>query len=752
MRTPIWVLLPLALCAACGGENVTFSNDPTSSSSSGDPQGGSGGGGAPPVEDGGGGSEETGGGSSGGMGGQGGDPMVCTPGASQCSGLDVETCNSEGSAWEVTQTCPFICDQGACGGVCAPNDQKCDGQTPQTCDSNGQWSNGTDCEFVCTAGTCTGSCTPATVQCNGNTVQTCNGMGTWDNTLVCPYVCSGGACGGVCVPGNTQCDGNTVETCDGAGMWQSGAPCPFVCQAGACSGVCIPGTVECDGSGTKTCNVNGQWAATVPCPGDVNADPTCSAGICGTTCQTGFEDCTGAPGCESDLSDPATCGSCNNTCNSTGGTPTCSMGMCGIICDSTHEDCANGASDGCETTLGTLTDCSTCNDACNSPPANAVGVCDGVQQGCGYACLSGWDDCENGATDGCEHDVTGDPWNCGGCGISCHGGSCVAGVCEWPIDKVADATDVTSLAVGSQEVYWTEADGDIQKALSTGGPAVLLASGQNDPQAAVTDGTKVIWSNTTSPKKIQAVPVGGGSVQTLVSGHGPLELTHDGVELFWTDATTYTPCLCSTYSETNIWRAPIAGGTPTVANSTMSPPGSRAWPSWPGVVVDSGHIYRIFWASTSAAGNVQWLDKTNPLLFGNWSSAWTGGPSHLAISPNGEKLAYFNGWHIQALDSRQLMGSSNEVQVVSAPGLVSLAIDDTYAYYIVKPNGVSWSTIYKAPLVGGPGTIIANFQFAADHIHVDGSHVYWVTEGYKFANPNPSTPDVPDPVVLRVAK
>lgn len=705
------------------------------------------------------------------MGGEGGGdtPPICTPGLAQCDGADLEVCNGEGSAWEVTSTCPFVCDQGACAGECAPNDAQCDGVTPQTCNNAGQWTNEAACDFICTAGACTGACTPAAVICNGTTVQTCNGQGAWDDALVCPYVCSGGACTGVCVPGAAQCNGLAVDTCDVNGQWQTGSPCLFVCSGGACIGACVPGTFECDGTGTRTCDGQGQWNTTVPCPGDVNADPTCSVGVCGTTCQTGYDNCTSAPGCESDLSDPATCGTCSNVCNSTGGTATCSMGTCGITCDGTHADCVNGATDGCETDLGTVTDCSTCDDACSTPPAHAAGVCDGIQEGCGYVCVGLWDDCQNGAADGCEHDVSDDPWNCGGCGISCHGGTCSAGVCEWPIEKVADAIDVTSLALGTpygpQEVYWTEADGDVQKAPSAGGQATLLASGQTGAQAAVTEGTKVIWSNTTIPKKIQAVAVGGGAVQSLVTGHGPLELTHDGSELFWTGEASYTPCFCSTYSTTDIWRMAITGGVPAIANTTVTPPSSRAWPSWPGVVVDSGFIYRVNWESTDAFGRVIWLDKTNPLLFGNSANSviynstqvFFSAPSHLVMSPNGEKMALFTtltlgGESIIQMDSRQNLGTANATRVAGSPGLVDLVIDDTHAFYIRKTSGVAWSTVLKVPLAGGAETIIADFQFNADHIKVDGGYVYWATEGYKFANPNPSTPDVADPVVLRVAK
>ena len=769
METRIWVLSLLLATSACGGgQDVTFGNGNTGGesgsetggsstggvieaggSAGGTPDGGGGTGGDPVGGAGG----EAGMGGAAGQGGQGGAP-ICAPGTTQCSGLDVETCNQDGSAWATTSTCPFVCSAGACTGVCSPSSTKCDGLTPQTCNNQGQWDNGSPCPFVCTAGACTGSCTPNAVQCNGNTVQTCNGQGTWDNTQLCPYVCSNGACTGVCVPGATQCSGDTVQTCSGQGQWTSGSPCPFVCQAGACTGVCVPGSKKCSGSSTQTCNVNGQWAAPVACPTGPNENPTCSAGVCGTTCQAGFDDCTNAPGCESDLSNPATCGSCNNTCDSTGGTPTCTNGTCGIICDSQHADCTNAP--GCETPLGTTSDCLSCGDSC-AAPANAVGVC--TPSGCDFACTGLWDDCANGASDGCEKDVSSDPWNCGGCGISCYGGTCTNGACNEGVTKVADALDVTSLALGASEVYWTEGSGNIEKAPSAGGQAVLLASGESIPQAAVTDGVNVIWSNVGT--NIRKVPVSGGPTTTLVAGQGPLELTHDGVDLWWTDQTSYTPCFCSTTTWTQVWKAPLSGG-PAVLFNAVNPNVTQAWGSWPGLAVNSTRVFRARWMSAPAYSDVFYHEKANPSSTSTLVSIVDGqgfnAADHLVISPNGFNLAWRGGvswnWIYTVLEN----GSGGDVVAAMNGTVVDLVIDDTSVYYIWASNAGAQARrkIYRKGLgdgaVPGQGTLLVDNQFKADHIKVDGAHIYWYTEGYKFDDLNPAVPNVAETAILRAPK
>lgn len=751
----------------------------------------------------------SGGGGLGGTGGSGGSPSICTPGETKCDGLDVETCNQAGTAWNVTETCPFLCDQGACtgvclpgtnqcngvdvetcdgqgqwqttstcpfvcsngacSGVCLPGSMKCDGQTPQTCDGNGQWVDGSACQYVCSQGTCTGSCTPGTIQCNGTTVQTCNNQGTWDNTQVCPYVCQAGSCTGVCVPGSTQCSGNTVQTCGSNGQWQSGSACPFICQAGACTGVCVPGSVKCSGSSTQTCNSNAQWAAPVACPGAPNANPTCSNGTCGWTCQAGFDDCTGAPGCESNLSNPATCGSCNNTCNSSGGTATCSMGTCGITCDSQHANCNMSASDGCEVTLGTTTNCTACGNVCTAP-ANSVAVC--TQSGCDYACTGLWDDCNGLPGDGCEYNVSSDPWNCGGCGISCHGGTCSNGVCVEGATKVADALDVTSIALGTVynlgEVYWTEAGGDVEKAPAAGGQATVMATGQADPQAAVTDGSKIIWSNTYQfNRAIRAVPTGGGPSFDLVTGYGPLELTHDGANLYWNDQLSYEPCYCTQTGQTNIWRMSLSGGPPAIVNTVLN---SKAYPSWPGVVVDAANVYRLRWEGAAATSSTVYVDKTNPNLHGTttggftYNSVWQGiaGGKNLSITPDETTIAFWGQYTATSsgkgiIKAKPGVTSAEPVNANIGLTIVDMTLDNTHAYVIRKKpqNSTSdhpWCQIIKVDLANGALTVLLDHQFNADHIEVDGTHVYWYTEGYKFANPNPSVPDVPEKAILRMPK
>ncbi len=603
---------------------------------------------------------------------------VCVPGASQCNDTEVETCDGQGQ-WQVSATCPFVCSNGGCSGSCTPGDGQCEGLTPQNCNSFGTWQDEAPCPFACSQGNCTGACTPGDNQCNGITVQVCNAQSQWTNTQICPFVCSNGACTGACSPGAQQCSGKTPQTCSAQGQWSSGSACPFLCSNGSCTGVCNPGEKKCVGTSTQTCNAQGQWDNPIACATPMNSTPTCSGnGVCGSICQPGFADCTASPGCDADLSDPDTCGSCNHSCSSVGGTATCSMGSCGIVCDANHADCT--AANGCETLIGTTQNCGGCGDTCSAPPHGAA-VCAGGS--CDFACVGLWDDCDGLAGTGCEKDVSTDTLNCGGCGVSCHGGTCSNGVCVEGIVKVSDALDLTSMALGTPyghpDVYWTEAEGEIRKAPAPGGSATLMASGQLSPQAGVTDGVNFIWANTVVPKAVMAVPVQGGPTQALVTGHGPLELTHDGTNLWWTDQTSYTPCFCSTPTQTNIWFVGLGGGAPAVHNYETP---DKAWPSWPGIAVDGSRVYRLRWMNTPAFTDVFYHDKAAPSeaypLTGNWMGFGFNEGKFLLTTPNGTLV-----W--TSLNGIYSFTNDTTYQVGAAPGgpIDGLAADDNYVYIAI---------------------------------------------------------------------
>jgi hypothetical protein len=108
-------------------------------------------------------------------------------------------------------------------------------------------------------------------------------------------------------------------------------------------------------------------------------------------------------------------------------------GRCAVArCDAAFGDCDGDAANGCETDLRvSVSHCTACGAACPARPASLQGC---VAGRCVLACLSGYQDCDGEATNGCEVDVRTDARNCGGCGRACRvaggTGACTSGSCS----------------------------------------------------------------------------------------------------------------------------------------------------------------------------------------------------------------------------------------------------------------------------------------------------------------------------------
>ncbi|MDB4929700.1 MAG: hypothetical protein JWM10_2184, partial [Myxococcaceae bacterium] len=172
------------------------------------------------------------------------------------------------------------------------------------------------------------------------------------------------------------------------------------------------------------------------CAPRANATAACAAGACAYTCAAGFADCDGDPsnGCEVALAtDPAHCGACPNRCVVANGTPACAAGVCAVAaCSAGFANCDGAAGNGCESDLTNPATCGTCTNRCVAP-ANSAATCLGAA--CGFACGADYGNCDGNAANGCERNLAnGDASNCGRCGGECGlaraVSSCVARVCQ----------------------------------------------------------------------------------------------------------------------------------------------------------------------------------------------------------------------------------------------------------------------------------------------------------------------------------
>ena len=92
------------------------------------------------------------------------------------------------------------------------------------------------------------------------------------------------------------------------------------------------------------------------------------------------------------------------------------------------------------------TACTLTNACINNPTCDGNGKCSGTTMGCsaphasgatcvqgecqGYTCDSGWDNCNNKCSDGCEVDITSNKSHCGGCGKACNNAAHATAVCQ----------------------------------------------------------------------------------------------------------------------------------------------------------------------------------------------------------------------------------------------------------------------------------------------------------------------------------
>ncbi len=184
------------------------------------------------------------------------------------------------------------------------------------------------------------------------------------------------------------------------------------------------------GATTGTGDGNDQSCATA-CPTAANADTTCTKGVCGFSCHTGFLDCDGnaTNGCEIDsTTHPSHCGTCDTVCGAVpNGTPSCVASVCAAACDPGWQVCKTDPLV-CDTnTDSDASHCGDCNTECPGGP-NSAPRC--VSGSCTLKCDPGFADCNKIVDDGCEINTTNDANHCGTCGLTCGGTTCINSACE----------------------------------------------------------------------------------------------------------------------------------------------------------------------------------------------------------------------------------------------------------------------------------------------------------------------------------
>jgi hypothetical protein len=381
------------------------------------------------------------------------DPLNCSKCGTACTGAtntccggnctnlaaDSVHCGSCGTACSTAQATPS-CNLGQCNFSCQGNFAHCvTGNTGCETPTN-TTSNCGACNNVCdtthsTGASCNGAtclytgCTAGYGDCNKNVPNT---SGCETNLAMAGLI----VCGGACYPNTTCCTNADCGT----------LPSPQLCyQAG--SGMCSGAGGSCSFSlkaGSKVCAGN---VCCMPINGTCNVN-------CTLSCSAGFADCDGDPsnGCEANLNtDLANCGACGRGCSATNvATKTCAGGLCTSSCNGGFGNCTTPAAgpgpsytpdDGCESNLNTNTNhCGTCANNCATTEVN-VNTPSCSAGACTFAsCTAGFYNCDGIKANGCEAAGQG--------GLGCCPAYCAASAASCPAAATGSAM-IKHTAIGN---------------------------------------------------------------------------------------------------------------------------------------------------------------------------------------------------------------------------------------------------------------------------------------------------------------
>jgi len=381
------------------------------------------------------------------------DYDTCAAGFSDCdndktNGCEAQTdsvkacgaCNNDCSALAGVDPASVACNSGACSFTCAAGKLDCDGDLTTGCESD----DNTDKS----CGSCGADCTSGANSAGGS----CDTTGP---TPVCKYTCNNLFAD--CSPAlgcETPVD-SAVSDCGACG--NNCAALPNVdntatsCIAGKCVIGCLSGYSDCDNDPTTGCEAQTDSSAIDcgKCGNDCSklpnlGSPVCTSGICNGTCNTGFSVCGSATGvgCPDDTSSSTTnCGVCGNNCPGVSNAGVaCTAGVCDFTtCSSGFQNCDNDRTNGCETALTDKNFCGSCSVNCevSGKTGNfASATCSGAVPACSLTCAPGFQDCDKSYLNGCEVNTNTNVSQCGKCGTACalknapaNGQTCNGGVC-----------------------------------------------------------------------------------------------------------------------------------------------------------------------------------------------------------------------------------------------------------------------------------------------------------------------------------
>lgn len=126
-----------------------------------------------------------------------------------------------------------------------------------------------------------------------------------------------------------------------------------------------------------------------------------------------------------------------------------------------------------------------------------------------------------------------DPAHCGRCDRAC-GSSCSQGLCE-PSVVVADVAAPQDVTLDDTHVYWTTANGTVQRAPKSGGAVETIAEEQDSPATLLVDDKYVYWINggTGAVMRQKKEKKGNNKPKQLSKGTGARSLAQDAASIYY---------------------------------------------------------------------------------------------------------------------------------------------------------------------------------------------------------------------------
>jgi hypothetical protein len=301
-------------------------------------------------------------------------------------------------------------------------------------------------------------------------------------------------------------------------------------------------------------------------------------------------------------------------------------------------------------------------------------------------------------------DTASDGNHCGGCGVSCLGGACLAGKCQ-PVVLASEQDTPFAIGLDASNVYWMNAgkppanNGSLMTAPRTAGAEAKALTAVLNPGGLAMAGSLAYFTSSSDKAIFQMSLSTQAKNIAKTTGSPKLLVVSDGW-IYFSDESTTT----GTISKVN-----TSGGLPTVVFASQS-----------GI---SGLAVRgstLVWASTTS----------NAVLTGSTG----GGAVQTLASVPAPRGVVMDSNYAYVAGSGQIVraplnGGSAVTLVNGLKSPQSLALDGRWLYWSDRGTGAATGSLMRIDINGGTPTTLASALTKSGQIAVGGDAIYWTDLG-----------------------